>query len=77
MNQRYSCSEDEISHYTCNRTKDKVLIDGNLEKDYWQKAEKSPQFVDSDGPLINMVSMTSTSRKASPSSIFRFNFFLN
>lgn len=46
MTQRYGCGEDEISHYTCHRTKDKIVIDGNLEKDCWQKAVKSPQFVD-------------------------------
>ncbi len=46
MNQKYGCGEDEIGHYTCFRTKDKIGIDGNLEKDCWQKAKKSPQFVD-------------------------------
>lgn len=46
MNQRYGCGEEEIGHYTCFRTNETIVVDGNLEKSCWQKAEKSTRFVD-------------------------------
>ncbi|GLC82299.1 carbohydrate-binding family 9-like protein [Lacrimispora brassicae] len=38
--------EKEISTYICKRTKDPIVIDGNLEKDVWKRAEKSARFID-------------------------------
>jgi len=42
----YNISEDRIAHYTCKKIHEPILIDGNLEKTIWQKAEKSSPFVD-------------------------------
>lgn len=42
----YGCSKEHIAHYTCCRTNEPIIIDGNLDKAVWQKAEKSPRFVD-------------------------------
>ncbi len=44
--QRYGCSENDIAHYTCMRVPGPIIIDGNLDKPVWQKAIKSPRFVD-------------------------------
>jgi len=46
MKQRYGCGEADIGHYTCLRTNETFVIDGNLDKNCWQKAKISPQFVD-------------------------------
>ena len=55
MTKPYGCSEEEIGHYTCYRTEDSVTIDGRLDERSWQKAPKSPRFVDlvtgEPGPL--------------------------
>lgn len=46
MSGRYGCEEKDIGHYTCHRTAEKIVIDGQLSKPCWQKASKSPRFVD-------------------------------
>lgn len=46
MTKRYGCSEEEIGHYTCYRTNEAINIDGRLDEKTWQKAPKSPRFVD-------------------------------
>lgn len=34
------------THYTCRRTANPIKIDGDLTKDAWRSAERSPRFVD-------------------------------
>jgi len=46
MTKPYGCREEEVGHYTCYRTDKAIQIDGRLDKDSWQKAPKSPRFVD-------------------------------
>jgi len=46
MKADYLISEDRIAHLNCRRAKEKVLVDGNLEKPVWKDAEKSRRFVD-------------------------------
>lgn len=46
MKHDYGCAEDEIAHYTAHRIQEAITIDGNLSKEVWQKAPKSPRFVD-------------------------------
>lgn len=38
--------EERIAHYTAFRTPEPLTIDGNLDKPAWQKAPRSPRFVD-------------------------------
>ncbi|MDR2101299.1 MAG: carbohydrate-binding family 9-like protein [Treponema sp.] len=47
----YHISEDRIAHYNCRKIPPElapggILIDGNLDKPVWQRAEKSRPFVD-------------------------------
>ena len=46
MKKRYGCADAEIGHYTCHRIKEAIAVDGRLESAAWQKAPKSPRFVD-------------------------------
>lgn len=46
MSEKYGCSEQDVAHYTCYRTRKPIKIDGLLNKSVWQAAEKSPRFVD-------------------------------
>jgi hypothetical protein len=46
MTKPYGCSENELGHYTCYRTNEPIDIDGHLDENSWQKALKSPSFVD-------------------------------
>jgi hypothetical protein len=46
MNKKYGCSDEHIAHYTARRISEPIEINGNLEKPVWQRAEKSPRFVD-------------------------------
>ena len=46
MKEKYGCSEADIAHYTCFQISEPLTIDGNLNKPVWQKALKSPRFVD-------------------------------
>ena len=46
MTKQYGCSEEETGHYTCYRTSEPIKIDGRLDEPSWQKAPKSPRFVD-------------------------------
>ena len=46
MDARYGCAEEQLQSYTCRRLKETIRIDGNLEKECWLTAEKSPPFVD-------------------------------
>jgi len=38
--------ESETAHYTCYRTRGPLAVDGRLAETVWQKAPKSPRFVD-------------------------------
>jgi hypothetical protein len=46
MNTPYGCPKEEIGHYICCRTNEPILIDGRLDENSWEKAPKSPRFVD-------------------------------
>ncbi len=46
MTDRYGCDEKDLGHYTCHRTNDKIIVDGRLSEPCWQRATKSPRFVD-------------------------------
>ena len=46
MNIKYGCDQKDIGHYTCHRTSEKIIVDGKLREQTWQKAHKSPRFVD-------------------------------
>jgi hypothetical protein len=46
MTTKYGCPEKKIGHYTCHRTDEPIHIDGVLDESSWQKAPKSPRFVD-------------------------------
>jgi hypothetical protein len=43
---RNACSEKDIVHYTARRATGPLKVDGVLGEPDWQKAEKSPRFVD-------------------------------
>jgi hypothetical protein len=43
---RNACSAKDVFHYTAKRATGPVKIDGLLDEGDWQKAEKSPRFVD-------------------------------
>jgi hypothetical protein len=40
------CSVSDIAHYTSLRAEGPIVVDGRLDEPSWQKAEKSPSFVD-------------------------------
>lgn len=40
------CDPDQIPHYTANRTKEKIQIDGHLNEDTWKETERSSAFRD-------------------------------
>ena len=42
----HPCSESDIAHYTARRATGPIRVDGLLDETDWQKAEKSPRFVD-------------------------------
>jgi len=46
MSERYGCEEKDVGHYTCLRTAEKMVMDGRLSEACWQRAPKSPRFVD-------------------------------
>jgi hypothetical protein len=46
MEKKYGCSQEHIAHYTSCRTLHPIEINGDLEKPVWQRAPKSPRFVD-------------------------------
>ncbi len=48
MTKNYGCGEEDIGFYTCYRTNEAINIDidGHLDKPAWQKAPRSPRFVD-------------------------------
>lgn len=46
MAHRFGCDESDLAHYTVYQTPHTLHIDGDLSKPAWQKAVKSPRFVD-------------------------------
>ena len=46
MSDKHGCDEKDIGHYTCHRTSEKLVVDGRLSEACWQRAPKSPRFVD-------------------------------
>lgn len=46
MKDRTPCRPEDVAHYTCYRSRGSFRIDGRLDKPIWQKAQKSPRFVD-------------------------------
>ena len=46
MTERYGCREEDTGHYTCRRTSEQIAVDGRLSEACWQRAPKSPRFVD-------------------------------
>jgi len=42
----YGCSAADIAHYVARRAAGPIAIDGRLDEPSWQKAERSPRFVD-------------------------------
>ena len=46
MTTQYGCQDKDIGHYTCHRTAEKIAVDGRLSEGCWQRAPKSPRFVD-------------------------------
>ncbi len=42
----YGCTDSDIKHYTARRATGPIQVNGLLEETDWQKAEKSPRFVD-------------------------------
>lgn len=46
MSERYGVDEDKLVHYTCFRTEHPIAVDGNLNKEAWEKAPRSRRFVD-------------------------------
>ena len=43
---RYGCAESDIAHYQARRATGPIRVDGLLDEFDWQKAGKSPRFVD-------------------------------
>src|ERR1700740_1906910 len=43
---QYGCTESDIAHITALRATGPIHVDGLLDESDWQKAEKSPRFVD-------------------------------
>jgi Carbohydrate family 9 binding domain-like len=46
MVEQHSVSEEDIAHYTCYRARTPPALDGRLADAAWQRAPKSPRFVD-------------------------------
>ena len=46
MSHPYGCRQDQVADYTCHRTPERIVIDGDLDKPCWHKAPRSPRFVD-------------------------------
>jgi len=42
----YGCTAKDIAHYISRRAEGPIVVDGRLDEPSWQKAEKSPRFVD-------------------------------
>jgi hypothetical protein len=45
-NMNYGCSIQEVADYICEKTKENIVVNGDLNKPVWQQAKKSARFVD-------------------------------
>ncbi len=43
---KFPCPENEIAHYTAYHIREPIHIDGRLDEPAWQRAPRSPRFVD-------------------------------
>jgi hypothetical protein len=43
---KFPCPENEIARYTAHRVSEPILINGKLDEAVWQRAPRSPRFVD-------------------------------
>src|SRR5262245_48023366 len=43
---KFPCPENEIAGYTAYYVRESIKIDGRLDETPWQKAPKSPRFID-------------------------------
>jgi len=43
---KFPCPENEIARYTAHRVPERIRIDGKLDEAVWQRAPRSPRFVD-------------------------------
>jgi hypothetical protein len=46
VTRRHGCENKDVGHYTCHRTTERIKIDGRLSEACWERAPKSPRFVD-------------------------------
>jgi len=46
MGGQYGVDEDRLTHITCRRSPEPIVVDGDLDKPAWRGAERSPRFVD-------------------------------
>ena len=46
MTKRHSFEDKDTGHYTCHRVAERIEIDGRLSEGCWERATKSPRFVD-------------------------------
>jgi len=46
MTNQYGYSEEGLRHYTCQRAAGPIAVDGRLDEESWQLADRSPRFVD-------------------------------
>ena len=44
--QVFPCPESEVAHHTAYHTRNAIRIDGRLDESAWQKAPRSPRFID-------------------------------
>jgi hypothetical protein len=42
----YGVAEDRLTHVTCFRARERILVDGDLTKPAWREVRRSPRFVD-------------------------------
>ncbi len=52
---RFPCPDNEVARYTAHRVVEPIRIDGKLDEAVWQRAPRSPRFVDiiTGGPTIH------------------------
>ena len=43
---KFPCREDDIAHYTALHVSEPIRIDGKLDEAVWQRAARSPRFID-------------------------------
>jgi hypothetical protein len=46
MTERYGCADELLTHYSARRVERRFAVDGDLDKEPWRSATRSPRFVD-------------------------------